>query len=124
MKKSMLLKSLVIGFAIVLIPSTAVMQWIAHEHPVYRKSLGWLRQSPQAAKLLGEGIRGGWWITLKSSRHTLTATMEYAVSGSKGQGDALVSAKKIDGNWELNSVWFRPQGGRIVALLDRRQQRR
>ncbi len=69
MKKSMLLKSLVIGFAIVLIPSTAVMQWIAHEHPVYRESLDWLRQSPQAAKLLGEGSEaaGGY---AKSSRHT------------------------------------------------------
>lgn len=120
MKRAVLLKSLMIGFAILLIPSTAIMQWITHTHPVYRLSLDWMQQSPQSRVYIGEGVESGWWVTLKSSRHTHTANVTYTVYGSKGRGEALVSARQSGDDWELNYIWYRPEGSRVVALLDRR----
>lgn len=121
MKSPIFLKSLVIGFAILLIPSIAMMQWVTHSHPAYTASRDWIKQSPLAAKYLGDGIESGWWVTMRSSRHTLTANVEYAVSGSRGKGEALVSAKKQGDNWELHTIWYRPDDGRVVALFDRQR---
>ena len=121
MKRSILLKSLLTGFAILLIPATGVMQWVTHSHPVYKKSLHWTEQSPIATRYLGSEIEPGWWVRLKSSRHTLTANVEYAIRGSRGEGEILVSARKVGDDWRLNHIWYRPDGGRIIALLDRRK---
>jgi hypothetical protein len=122
MKRSILLKSLLIGFALLLIPAIGVMQWVTHTHPVYEKSLRWLKQSPIAARHLGTTMEAGWWVTLKSSRHTLTANVEYKIKGSRSEGEILVSAKKLGDNWQLNYIWYRPEGQRIIALLDRRER--
>ena len=124
MNKSIFLKSVAVGIAILLIPSIAIMQWFSHSHPVYRQSLEWLQHSPQAARYLGEGIESDCWVSLRSSRHTLTANVEYGIGGSAGQGEALVSAKKVGDDWRLTYIWYRPEGGRIVPLLDRRKEQR
>jgi len=102
--KGTMLKSLIIGFAFLLAPSTAVMQWITHTHPVYQQSLDWLQQSPQAKAYLGEAIESGWWVTLKSSYRNHTTNLTYAVSGSKERGEALVSARRSGDNWTLNYI--------------------
>lgn len=118
MKK--LVISLVVGLGIIVIPSVGAMLWITHSHDIYRTSLAIIRQSPEAERLIGTGIEPGLWISMRTSNKKNSGSAEYKVSGTRGAAEAIVSARRRDGEWLMHYIWLKPEQGRIVVVLDNR----
>ncbi len=108
------LLGIVIGIAILLIPSLVGIQWFSRTHPVYQRGLEIVRGSQVAIGMIGEPIETGWWVTGLARRNT--SEFRVTLSGSRGEAEAIINGKRVEGKWTLRYVWLKPPAGKIQTL--------
>jgi hypothetical protein len=74
----------------------------------YKLTMSTAQASPCVVNALGSALESGWMMTgsLQESSIEGSADLSIPVRGPKGKGNLDVQAKKLSGNWRIDSLVF------------------